>query len=108
MALSDARIKHFYDSNRSVGKTIANSVGWQGHVAWDIYLFYKPTITWTQTLPKPEYWMHQLSDAWAKNDQYRTGDDLKNELSVSIQKLTMGLSTAAGEEKTLTAEGETG
>jgi len=99
MALSDARIKHFYDNNRSVGKTVAESVGWQGHVAWDIYLFYKPTITWTQTLPKPEYWMHQLSDAWAKNDQYRTGDDLKNELSVSIQKLTKGLSTAAGEEK---------
>ena len=96
MALSDARIKHFYDNNRSVGKTIADSVGWQGHVAWDIYLFYAPTTNWTQTPPKPEYWMHQLSDAWAKNDQYRTGGDLKNELFVSIKKLTMDHSPAAG------------
>jgi len=76
-------------------------------VAWDIYLFYAPTINWAETPPKPEYWMHQLSDDWAKNDQYRTGDDLKNELSVSIQKLTMSHSSAAGEEKIRATEGRT-
>ena len=30
MALSDDRVDHFYDSNKTVGKTIANSVGWEG------------------------------------------------------------------------------
>ena len=66
-------------------------------MAWDIYLFYPPTRIWTETPPKPEYWMHQLSDDWAINDQYRTGNDLKNELSASIQRLTMGYSGAADE-----------
>ena len=38
--LSDKRFKHFYDQHKTVGQTIANSVGWNGNVAWDIYLFY--------------------------------------------------------------------
>ena len=86
-ALSDDRINHFYDRHKTVGKTIANSVGWNGNVAWDIYLFYGPTVKWTEAPPKPEFWMHQLTDDWAEKDQYRTGDDLKNELSVSMEKL---------------------
>jgi len=86
-ALNDDRIRHFYDRNQTVGKTIAASVGWKEHVAWDIYLFYAPTATWTEAPPRPDFWMHQLSDDWAKNDRYRTGDDLKNELFVSMKKL---------------------
>ncbi len=86
-ALSDDRINHFYDRHKTVGKTIANSVGWNGNVAWDIYLFYGPTVKWIEAPPKPEFWMHQLTDDWAEKDQYRTGDDLKNELSVSMEKL---------------------
>jgi len=86
-ALSDDRIQHFYDSNKAVGETIATSVGWEGYVAWDIYLFYGPAVKWTAAPPKPDFWMHQLSADWAKNDHYRTGDDLKNELFVSMEKL---------------------
>ena len=86
-ALSDDRIQHYYDSHKTLGKTIAASVGWPGKVAWDIYLFYGPTVMWADSPPKPEYWMHQLSDDWAKNDHYRTGDDLKNELSASMAML---------------------
>jgi len=87
MVLKDDRVDHFYDSNKTVGKTIANSVGWEGYVAWDIYLFYGPTVKWAKAPPKPDFWMHQLSDDWAKNDKYRTGDDLKSELSASMEKL---------------------
>jgi hypothetical protein len=70
-----------------VGKTIANSVGWAGNIAWDIYLFYEPDTEWTDQPPQPLCWMHQLSDAWAKNDRYKTGIDLKNELHASVKKL---------------------
>ena len=66
-------------------------------MAWDIYLFYGLAAKWTAVPPKPEFWMHQLRDDWAKKDQYRTGDDLKNGLFVSMEK--MGLSIAVGEEK---------
>jgi hypothetical protein len=31
--------------------------------------------------------MHQLIDDWATKGKYRTGEDLKNELSISMEKL---------------------
>ena len=99
-ALSDDRIKHYYDSHKAIGKTIAASVGWPGKMAWDIYLFYGPTVWWAESPPKPEYWMHQLSDDWAKNNQYRTGDDLRNELSASMEKLAMDLTIAVEKKNT--------
>jgi hypothetical protein len=40
-----------------------------------------------ETPPKPIYWMHQLTDGWATKDNYRTGDDLKNELLISMEKV---------------------
>jgi hypothetical protein len=85
--LNDSRIQHYYDNYRMVGKTIADSVGWAGNIAWDIYLFYRSFVKWTKTPPQPIYWMHQLSDGWATKDKYRTGDDLKNELLISMEKM---------------------
>ena len=89
--LSDKRIQHFYDPNQRSGKEIAMSVGWHGHIAWDIYLFYPPTIEWTDNPPKPVSWMHQVSDEWAKNEHFHTGDDLKRELTVSLKMLLENL-----------------
>ena len=86
-ALNDDRVHHFYDSNKVIGRTIAESVGWQGNIAWDIYLFYPPAAIWAKAPPIPEYWMHQLKDDWSTKERYRTGDDLKNELSDSMRKL---------------------
>jgi hypothetical protein len=85
--LNDDRIRHFYDYNQTVGKAIADRANWAGHVAWDIYLFYKPFVKWAKTPPNPIYWMHQLIDDWATKGKYRTGEDLKNELSISMEKL---------------------
>ena len=85
--LSDSRIHHFYDKNKIVGKTIANTIGWEGNIAWDIYLFYGSKAVWKKTPPPPNYWMHQLTKTWATKDKYRTCKDLKNELSVSMEKL---------------------
>jgi len=91
--LNDVRIQHFYDNNQTVGKTIADSVGWAGKVAWDIYLFYDPGVDWIDVPPNPKFWAHQLSDAWAKNKNYRTGKDLQNELFASMKNLTRYLPT---------------
>jgi hypothetical protein len=88
--LGDDRIQHFYDSNKIAGKAIANSVGWASRVAWDIYLFYRPNLKWTKTPPKPKYWMHQLTNAWATKESYRTGEDLKKELSTSMNNFGGG------------------
>jgi len=88
--MSDKRIRHFFDKDQTIGKTIADGIGWSGKIAWDIYLFYRPFVEWVETPPKPEYWMHQLKDDWAAKDKYRTGDDLKNELFASMKKLLNG------------------
>ena len=91
--LNDDRIYHFYDDQRAAGKSIAESVGWTGKVAWDIYLFYEPLTEWREKPPEPKYWMHQLSDEWATKEKYRTGGGLANELFVSMQKLHEELSS---------------
>jgi len=85
--LNDNRIQHYYDSHKKVGKIIADAVGWTGNVAWDIYLFYRPYVEWTDKPPLPAHWMHQLTDIWATKGKYRTGADLQSELLVSIDKL---------------------
>jgi hypothetical protein len=85
--LSDERFHHFYDKEKIVGEAIADSVGWVGNIAWDIYLFYVPIVKWAETPPKPKYWMHQLPNAWATKDKYCTGEALQNALFTSIEKL---------------------
>jgi hypothetical protein len=66
--LSDKRFQHYYDQDQIAGKEIANRIGWGGHVAWDIYLFYEPHAGWNKIAPKPTYWMHQLTDSWADKE----------------------------------------
>jgi hypothetical protein len=85
--LGDHRINHFYDANKTAGKIIADSVGWNGNIAWDIYLFYLSSVKWADTPPKPASWMHQLKDEWATKSTYRTGVDLDNELATSMDNL---------------------
>lgn len=84
--LNDCRLQHFYDPNQRSGKAIAISVGWEGKIAWDIYLFYPPNVEWIDIVPEPVSWMHQVSADWAKNEHYHTGDDLKRELTDSVKR----------------------
>ena len=77
---SDHRVSQFYDHDQIVGKEVANRLGWNGQVAWDIYLFYQSGAEWNETPPQPIHWMHQLKDKWANKAHFCTGDDLVNEL----------------------------
>lgn len=87
---TDHRVCHFYDQDQIAGKEIANSIGWDGHVAWDIYLFYEPSADWNDIPPKPTNWMHQLKNSWAHKTHFRTGDDLVNELFNTMTALYDG------------------
>jgi len=84
---SDKRFQHVYDHEQIAGKEIANSIGWDGHVAWDIYLFYEPHTNWHNIPPKPTYWMHQLPDSWADREHYHTGEDLVKEFVMTMKSL---------------------
>jgi len=83
----DQRICQFYDPKQRSGQAVANSLGWQGRVAWDIYLFYTAGSQWDETPPAPVDWMHQLTDPWADPDRLRIGEDLVRELAASMKKL---------------------
>lgn len=85
--LNDKRFKHFYDQDQIVGKEIARSIGRQGQVAWDFYLFYEPLTTWNRLAPRPTYWMHQLKDSWADKKHFHTGDDLLREFLKAMTQL---------------------
>jgi hypothetical protein len=84
---NDHRVCQFYDPDKLSGKAIAKSVGWEGMVAWDIYLFYPNGSVWSDFPPTPQYWMHQLEESWADRDRFHTGDDLANELFNAMKRL---------------------
>lgn len=84
---SDHRVRQFYDPNQHAGKAIAESVGWKGRVAWDIYLFYPVGREWAKRPPNPSVWMHQLSEPWTDREHYHSGDDLVQALSETMKSL---------------------
>lgn len=58
-------IQQFHDPNRLLGKTIAESLGGDHAIAWDVYLFYDKGSEWKEALPALLDWAHQLDDPWA-------------------------------------------
>jgi hypothetical protein len=85
---NDARVRQFYDPDQRSGKTIAENLGYDGKVAWDIYLFYQSGDEWIKAPPTPAYWMHQISESWASRSHFHTGDDLLKELYIAAKKIT--------------------
>jgi hypothetical protein len=84
---NDPRVCQFYDPRQRSGRAVADSLGWQGRVAWDIYLFYTVGHKWDEAPPVPVDWMHQLTDPWADSDRLRTGNGLVRELEGSMKTL---------------------
>jgi hypothetical protein len=82
-------VRHFHDPGKQAGRIIAQSLGAQGKVAWDIYLFYPQGVEWADSPPPPAIWAHQLSpSSWADPARYRLGDDLREELTKAMNQLT--------------------
>ncbi len=66
---------------------MAASIGSDGHVAWDMYLFYEPQTDWKSVAPRPTHWVHQLIDSWAHQAHFRTGDGLRDALQMIMTEL---------------------
>jgi len=57
----DSRATHFWDASKLLVHGYDSVLG-LGQDAWDVYLVYGPTARWDgPTLPRPDFWMHQLS-----------------------------------------------
>lgn len=83
----DARVKQFYDPRQLAGKAIAGSLGHDGRVAWDIYLFYPAGAMWKELPPHPEVFMHQLRDSWADQKCLFQKDRLRVQLAETMKRL---------------------
>ncbi len=47
-------VPQFWDGSQNLGKEVGRSVGADGWIAWDVYLFYPPGAEWTDAgLPAP-------------------------------------------------------
>ena len=83
--LNDPRVRHFHDPNQWAGRAIARSLGLEGEVAWDVYLFYDMDSEWREGPPAPVACTHQLK--WLELEHFRTGDDLVKELLNAMRKM---------------------
>jgi len=85
--VEDPRFRHFHDPEKRSGTAIAESMGGQDRVAWDIYLFFAKGSEWQEDPPSPTDWMHQLSASWADPTHFHYGDGLVAELHKTMTRL---------------------
>jgi hypothetical protein len=84
---NDKRVRQFYDPRKASGKAIARSLGRDGCVAWDFYLFYTVRSEWADLPPKPVVFMHQLPDSWADQSRLFDKNSLAEKLTETMQSL---------------------
>lgn len=81
------RVKQFYDPKQLAGKAFAGSIGHDGEVAWDFYLFYPAQSVWQELPPVPDVYFHQLRDSWADQNCLFEKKMLTAKLNETIQLL---------------------
>jgi hypothetical protein len=86
--IDDVRVRQFHDPERRAGKAIAASLGGQGQIAWDIYLFYASGSEWGARPPVPEAWVHQLSADWADRTRFHWEEYLPRRLEEIMSRLS--------------------
>ncbi|MFQ5944915.1 MAG: hypothetical protein ACE5NC_01520 [Anaerolineae bacterium] len=80
--IRDPRVQHFHDPERRAGRAVAQSLGADGPIAWDMYLFYPQDAAWEADPPTPTQWIHQLwGRRWADPSRYRRGKALREALA---------------------------
>ncbi len=85
--IADARVQHFQDPHKRVGKALGESLGAPGKPWWDVYLFYAAGSEWGDHPPMPVRWAHQLSDVWADPAHRHRGDELVEQLGKAMSEL---------------------
>ena len=83
--MPDRRVTHFADPQGNVRTNLVQELISSGP-AWDTYIFYGGTLSWTDGPPTPLVWYHQLAgDQNADPSRFRTGDELKAALTATLR-----------------------
>jgi len=80
----DPSIVQYFDAENKFGDMVARRLNPKGEKAWDIYMFFDKEDQWSNSLPRPFDYAHQLSESihpWADQTKYFCGKDLTKRLS---------------------------
>ncbi len=82
------RVQHFWDEDKSLGLSFGKIVTLprERTLAWDVYFLFGGQATWSDQLPQPADWMHQL----AVDDRKLDGEKLQ----ASVEKLLKELKSS--------------
>ncbi len=82
--IPDQRVVHFWDADKSLGFSAGKAVTLprERELAWDVYFVFDPESKWENTLPTPDYWMHQL----AKDERTLDGEKLHTTIDMLLNK----------------------
>lgn len=86
----DPSIVQYFDSENRFGDIVARRLNPKGEKAWDIYMFFDKEDQWSNSIPRPFEYAHQLSESlhpWADNTKYFCGKDLTkrlNDITISL------------------------
>lgn len=80
----DPSIVQYFDAENKFGDLVARRLNPKGEKAWDIYMFFDKEDQWSNSLPRPFDYAHQLSESlhpWADQTKYFCGKDLTKRLN---------------------------
>ena len=77
------QISQYWDSERTLGRLVSQTLKLTAPIAWDIYMLYYPTTRWKgEQMPIPDFWMHQLDE---RSDLFLDPNRLKTEVEKAIE-----------------------
>ncbi len=82
-------VTQFFDGKNQFGDIVARTINPKGEKAWDIYLFFDGDAQWSQKLPRPFEYVHQLgpSSDWVDQTKYFCGEKLTSRLKQITESL---------------------
>ena len=58
--IADPRVRHYWDGAQRVGRAYENPLG-LSQPAWDVWMLFDRSASWSAEPPEPVWWEHQLS-----------------------------------------------
>lgn len=95
----DPRVRVFHDPKKRAGRSMARTLGWRHHIAWDCYLYYPPGVRWDGPhMPPAPRWLHQLRDreVWEANRPGETNTEWTSQIQERTEALSYRFRTGGG------------
>jgi hypothetical protein len=84
--IADPRVTHYWDPNGAVGDAYGKLLLSGPRPAWDVYFLFGAGAFWPKTgVPRPTYWMQQLSGVSAA--PHLDGDQFAREASKLLSQI---------------------